>query len=198
MKGILLPVLTFIISISVSAQGRFMHSVGATISVLDGNDKETDSWGNTTSNQIMVVQTNVSYFPRYNLLEMPNSSLSVGMPVGAGIGIFENQEASDVGIGFAFDIPVVVDYNIGCKSTNSNEKNFGGYFGLGFGYYNVQIKASQYSNFNGSTYGPMFRSGIRFGSGSWGGQAVTFGLFYKMGIEKTKFSTYGANIYLDL
>ena len=169
-----------------SAQS-FMHGYGATISVLSAPD-------------ITLSQTNVCYFPRYNFVENENSSVSIGMPVGIGIGISSNTYGNDAGVAFAFDVPAVIDYNIGCKSTPDNDRNFGGYFGAGFGYYKVFISQSAYSDFTGATYGPMARAGVRFSSSneSWKGHGVTVGMFYKKGLEKLKFTTIGFNVLVDL
>jgi len=89
---------------------------------------------------------------------------------------------------------------MGCKSTSDNDNNFGGYVGLGFGYYKVSISQSSYSNFSGASYGPIVRGGIRFGSAneSWNGHGVTVGVFYKKGLEKDKLNTFGFNVLLDL
>jgi len=166
---------------------NFMHGYGATISVLSAPG-------------ITLSQTNLCYFPRYNFIENENSSVSVGMPIGAGIGISNNSYGDDAGIAFAFDLPAVIDYNIGCKSTPDNDHNFGGYFGAGFGYYKVFISQSSYSDFTGATYGPMARAGVRFSSSNegWNGLGITIGMFYKKGLEKLKFNTVGFNILIDM
>lgn len=180
--------------ISLHAQ-KFMHSYGATISVLTGNVTTSYSTSSFT-----LQQTNLTYFPRYNFVENDISSISVGAPVGIGIGIAANTNGSDAGVAFAYDLPIVIDYNIGCKSTRENDQNFGGYFGLGFGYYKVSISQSSYSDFKGATYGPLVRAGVRIGSSneSWNRHAVTIGLFYKKGMEKDKLTTIGFNVLLDL
>lgn len=166
---------------------KLMHSYGATISVVSGTD-------------ITLSQTNLCYFPRYNFVENENSSISVGLPVGIGIGITNSTYGSDAGVSFAYDLPLVVDYNIGCKSTSENESTFGGYFGVGFGYYKVTISQSEYSNFTGATYGPMARAGIRFGSSNenWKGHGIAIGMFYKNGLEAAKLKTIGFNVMVDL
>lgn len=171
---------------SLNAQS-LMHGIGATISVLSGSG-------------ITLEQTNLCYFPRYNFVEHDNSSISVGMPLGAGIGVSSNTYGNDAGLAFSFDIPAVIDYNIGCKSTPDNDRNFGGYFGAGFGYYKVFITKSSFSDFTGSSYGPMARAGVRFSSSneSWKGHGITVGMFYKKGLEKLKFSTVGFNVLIDL
>ena len=194
-KKISVLLLALVLLISNSNAQKLMHSYGATISILTGKVKTPYS-----SSSYTLEQTNITYFPRYNFTENENSSLSIGAPVGIGIGIATNTSGSDAGVAFAYDLPVVIDYNIGCKSTRENEKNFGGYFGLGFGYYKVSISQSQYSDYKGETYGPLVRAGVRFGSAneSWKGHAVSVGLFYKKGMEKDKLTTIGFNVLVDL
>jgi len=179
--------LTFFFLGQVAFSQKLMNSFGATISVLKGGD-------------VTLAQTSFSYFPRLNIMERENSSISIGAPVAVGIGLARNTYGDDAGISFTYDLPIVVDYNIGCKSTKENERNFGGYFGLGFGYYKVSISQSTYSNFTGATYGPIFRAGVRFGSSNenWHGHAVTIGLFFKNGLEAAKLKTFGFNILYDL
>jgi hypothetical protein len=173
---------------------EFMHSTGATISVLSGTLKSPGE-----SSSFTLLQTNFTYFPRYNFIENENSSFSVGSPLGIGVGIASNTYGDDAGIAFAFDVPIVLDYNLGFKSTSESSNYFGGYFGAGFGYYHVSVTASQYSNFNGSTYGPLVRGGVRIGSAneSWGDHGLTIGVFYKKGLEKDKLQTFGFNVLYD-
>lgn len=172
-----------------------MKSLEITISSICGT---VTSLGSTS--KFSLLQTNFTYFPRYNLAEFENSSISVGLPLGGGISIASNTYGNDPRIAFAFDLKGVADYNIGCKSTRENEKSFGGYLGLGFGFYHINISQSQYSNFNGSIYGPLFRGGFRFGGDNdfWKGQHMTIGFFYKIGIEKDKLTTIGINLLYDL
>jgi hypothetical protein len=193
-KVFILFCICFILIGNINAQ-KFMHGYGATISVLTGKVKTSYSTSNYT-----LQQTNLTYFPRYNFVESENSSISIGVPVGIGIAIASNTNSNDAGIAFAYDLPVVIDYNIGFKSTMDNDKNFGGYLGLGFGYYKVSISQSQYSNFKGATYGPLFRGGVRIGSSneSWKGHGITVGMFYKKGLEKDKLTTIGFNVLVDL
>ena len=165
---------------------NLMHSYGATISVLSGSG-------------ITLSQTSVCYFPRYTFAEAENTSFSVGLPVALGIGI-SNNAYGDAGVAFAYDVPAVLDYNIGCKSSPDNEATFGGYFGIGFGYYKINISKSAYSNFSGATYGPMARAGVRFSSvnETWRGHDISVGVFYKKGLETAKLNTIGFNVLLDL
>lgn len=192
--SIVIMVLCLFKTTNLNAQ-KLMHSLGATISVLYGKISS-----NGSSSSFTLQQTNFCYFPRYNIVENDNSSVSLGAPVGIGIGLVSNTYGSDNGIAFAYDLPVVIDYNIGCKSTSDNDKNFGYYFGLGFGYYKVNLSSSQYSDFKGASYGPMLRGGVRIGSlkESWAGHSITVGMFYKKGLEANKLSTVGFNVLYDL
>lgn len=189
-----LPVaLAFVLTHQLAVSQSFMHSVGATISILSGRTDDINH------NPISLMQTNLSYFPRYNFVEYDNASVSVGMPLGLGIGIAQNMY-SDYGIAFAYDIPAVLDYNIGYKSTPDNDSRVGGYLGAGFGYYGITISKSTYSDYSGRSYGPMARAGFRFSTPKdrENGHGITIGLFYKKGLEKEKFNTYGCHVYLDL
>ncbi len=171
---------------------HFMHGAGATISAIVGTVKipgGSESFG--------LSQTNLTYFPRYNFIENENSSISVGAPIGVGLAVVSNTSGDDAGISFAYDLPVVVDYNMGCKSTKENDKHFGGYVGAGFGYYKISISNSEYSNYNGATYGPMLRGGVRFKLPKWDSEAVTIGMYYKQGIESDKLTTIGFNVLYD-
>jgi hypothetical protein len=173
---------------------KLMHGIGLTPTLLFGtSDDGYDS-------KVMIYQNMITYYPRFNFVENENSSISIGAPIGVGFGLARNTDYSDVGISFSYDLPVALDYNIGCKSTSENEHYFGGYLGAGFGYYKVSISKSAYSDFNGATYGPMARAGVRIGSAkeSWKEHALTVGFFYKKGIEKAKFSTVGCNVLVDL
>ncbi len=178
-----------------SAQ-QLMHSFGLTLSVLQGTLQE----GAGSSESFAVEQNNLTYFPRFNFVENENSSISIGAPIGIGIGITTNIYGNDTGVLFSYDLPLVIDYNIGCKSTMENDRNFGGYFGVGFGYNKVTISESSYSDFNGSSYGPLFRAGFRFGSSNerWNGHGLTAGAYYKIGIDKNKLYTIGFNILYHL
>lgn len=171
-----------------------MHSIGITPSLLFG--KTNDGY----NNKFMLSQNCFTYFPRFNFVENENSSISIGAPVGVGFGLAKNTDGTDLGIAFAYDLPVALDYNIGFKSTPENEHYFGGYLGAGFGYYKVSVSKSSYSDFSGATYGPIARGGVRIGSAkeNWRGHGVTVGFFYKKGMEKAKYNTVGCNVLVDL
>ena len=181
----------FVFSCIRSSAQSFMHSVGLTPTLLLGKDE--------FSNNFQIFQTNITYFPRFNFIKGENSSVDVGAPVAIGFGISNTTYGDDPGFIFSYDLPAVVDYNIGCKSTPDNETYFGGYIGAGFGYSHVSVSGSSYSNFSGATYGPLVRAGVRIGSEkeSWSGHGLTIGFYYKKGMEDAKLNTIGCNVLVD-
>jgi hypothetical protein len=192
-KILLLTILCICIySSRISAQ--FMHGVGVTFSGITGNVTTPSS-----SSGIGLTQSTITYFPRYNFVEKENSSISIGAPVGVGIGLVRNTYGGDVGFSFSYDLPVVLDYNIGARSTADNANRWGGYFGLGFGYFKVNISGSVYSNFDGATYGPLARGGVRFpASRNDDASTISLGVFFKTGLEKDKLTSFGFNMIYEL
>jgi hypothetical protein len=186
-KSILFLMVLFVNTIS-HAQS-FMHSAGATISIMNANiNNASGKYSLTTS------FTNLTYFPRLNLMEAENSSISIGAPVGAGIGISRTGDGS---IYWGFDLPAVVDYNIGWKSTADNEQNFGGYFGGGFGYMLTNWSDGS-STEKMNSYGPIVRGGVRIGGfANSPNIGLCIGLSYKIGLEAQKFKTYGIQVLAD-
>lgn len=168
---------------------RVMHSIGASSALLFGRITNFES-------TFILSQNNINYFPRFNFIQHKNSSVSIGFPVGIGIGITSSFD--DQGMYFGYDLPVVLDYNTGFKSSVKTGKTMGSYFGIGFGYSHVSISQSLYSNFRGESYGPLLRAGIRFGLPEWNGQGFTIGAFYKKGLEKGRLNTIGVNVFYDL
>ena len=169
----------------------FMHSAGLTWNLLNLTTSNT-----ANSNQTTALFTNFTWFPRYILVSGDYNSLTVGMPLGAGIGIASSYYGASLYYGF--DFPLVLDYNFGMKSTPGNFDKPGGYFGAGFGYTLTNWTDGGSSDHQNS-YGPIFRGGIRFGAGErkhpdWG---ITIGLSYKLGLESAKNKTYGITVLWD-
>jgi hypothetical protein len=176
----------------------FMHSLGA--SILFGNGKAVDDGAGGSITPTLGLEA-ITYYPRINLIESDNSSISVGIPLSLGFqGSVNTQTGSS--IAFGYDLPLVVDYNMGHKSTLDNEAGFGGYIGAGFGYTHTSVSISD--NYLGdysataNTYGPLVRAGIRFGI-PWGEKeySYTIGGWYKFGLEKDGFKTIGINLLWD-
>ncbi len=189
-KTIILLVVLFFSFLQGSTQS-FMQSIGANLSILKAKI-------NTPYERYTFVMSvnHFSYFPRVNLSESENSSFSVGLPVGAGIGILTENGGNATGIAWGFDLPIVADYNFGCKSTPDNPNRSGGYVGAGFGYMYTAWNAGDGTE-NANSYGPIGRCGLRFGSanGNWN---MTLGIYIKFGLEATKYKTFGFNVLADL
>ncbi len=181
---------TFLLFCSATFSQKLMHSTGISLHTVFGEVKTPSS-----SYSFNGTYTIFTYFPRYNLLERDNSSLSIGLPLGTGIGVETSLYGNDTRISFAYELASALDYNIGCKSTRSNLKKFGGYFGTGFSYFQVFNSI----DFRGSTYGPLVRGGLRFlfSQTRMAGNALSVGLFYKKGLETVKASTIGLNALWD-
>ena len=186
MKHRILSLLLLCFFINISNAQSYMRGIGANISILTAKI-------NTPSEKydFAMAVTHFSYTPRFTISESENSSVSICFPLGIGVGILSSAGGAS-GIAWGADAPVAIDYNMGNMSTPDNEKGFGWYFGAGFGYmYTGYSDYGDVSNIH--TYGPIGRLGIRFGSN----YHTTVGLFYKQGIEKDKYKTFGFNVLLE-
>jgi hypothetical protein len=164
---------------------NYMYGIGANISVLTAKI-------NTPYEQydFAMVMPHFSYTPRFIVSEGKNSSITIGFPLGVGIGILNSGGVS--GIAWGVDVPVAFDYNIGNMSTPEINEGFGWYFGAGFGYlYTGYSDGGDVTNIH--TYGPLGRLGIRFGSNFH----TTVGVFYKTGLESGKYKTFGFNVLME-
>jgi hypothetical protein len=178
---------------AVALSQRFIHSMGTTVPVIYGNAVTASS-----SAKLVSIQVNWCYFPRYNFIESKNSSVSIGFPVSAGIGTMFATAAPFLSITYGYDLPAVIDYNIGYGCTKENKKNLGGYVGGGFSYTNVIIPGSKGLDFKGvATYGVLVRAGFRMEQRSWH-KTTSIGLFYKRGIGAGNLNTSGMNVLYDL
>lgn len=191
-KTFTLKVLGFILSfsffiVSSSHARAAMQSVGMTNSMLVGNIHDQFH-----SESFKTELIELPYFPGYNFIENDNSSVRIGLPVSVGLGLV--RVMVDGGkIAFSSDVPVALDYNIGFKSTMDNDRAFGVYFGAGFGLSQVTLSKSNNFGYNGISYGPLGRLGVRIGSKkeSWRGHGLTISIFYKKGMEKKKRDSFG-------
>ena len=189
----------FTLSITPIFAQSFMHSAGSTISVMTA--KLTDnSYYSYSTDHLVIVHTDVTYFPRVTFLESDNTSFSVGAPLSLGFGIANNiyGDYAERSIFWGFDAPLALDFNMGCKSTPENESMFGGYIGTGFGYSYTNFNAGDGYKFSTKSYGPLFRGGVRFGFGAGTNLGLTLGFYFKPGLEDEKFKTYGMNLFFDL
>jgi hypothetical protein len=148
MKKSLLIFLTFL-GINVFAQTSFSHSAGAGYLVAEN-----------------LGLGSLFYNPRLNLIEVSeNSTISVGSHLGLGFS-FNSSSNSRSGSdessgGFGFDIPVVAEYNFGCKSNPDNEDGFGFFLGTGGGYNSISVSQNGASA-SVASFGVYSNLGLRF------------------------------------
>jgi hypothetical protein len=110
------------------------------------------------------------YSPRVNVMEMENTSLSIGIPMSFGVsGSYNTMDAGNSTLGIMFDAPLMINYNYGAGSTKEVEDKFGFYGGVGFGYHmNQYVASDNYGNdLSGqrSGFGPVGNIGARMGVG---------------------------------
>jgi hypothetical protein len=183
----------FLMACAINTQSfsqSFMHSGGVNLFVLHAKINNP-----TEKYTFDMFLTHLSYFPRIILTKSEKSSVSLGSPLGAGIGIINNAGNGPSGVVGGVDLPLVVDYNIGCKSSPENDEDFGVYLGAGFGYMHTNW-TDNVSN-SASSYGPLVRAGLRVRFDPDQRSAMTLGIFYKYGLEKLKFKTFGVNVMVD-
>ena len=167
MKKVILSIALFCIVHTTFSQS-FMHGAGITI------------LGGYTNGGDFTFAEGLTYSPRFNFLETEKLSVSVGVPLSAGIsattsttydynGYSYNDGSSSVS--FVLNLPVIINLNMGRGSTKENRQKFGYFFGAGFGYNHGNfIGTSDYSQ-NGLTsssddnFGPVANGGLRFGVG---------------------------------
>ena len=132
-------------------------------------------------------------YPRINIFQFENQSLSLGAPSTIGINASSNGGGSEVGL--AVDLPLMVSVNFGAGSSKNNEFSFGGFIGGGFGYTYTNQKytysglgwsASEY--FKGRSYGPVLEAGLRMKISK---QLWFIRFSGKLGLEAEKFRTFG-------
>jgi hypothetical protein len=191
-------ILLIILNVKYSHGQKIMHSYGATVENLVGNVTNRG-----TTSQAYITQLYGTYFPRYNFIGNAKTSLSIGLPLSIGVALADVNEGQDFGVAFGFDLPIVLDFNFGFKATtdDTDGKKLGGYAGAGFGYNKIAISKTSNSDFTGVSYGPLFRAGIRFGNkknSSWGEKAVEINFYFKQGLEKQKYVSFGSAVLINL
>jgi hypothetical protein len=192
MRFFCILVISFLLSAKIQAQ-KLMQSAGVAFSVM--NAQISDQYGSYGST---LEFANLTYFPRYNLAESENNSLSGGIPISVGLGFASSAAGGSDGLYWGLDLPLVFDYNSGRKSTKDNIKKFGLYFGGGFGY-TLTNWSDGNSTGHVNSYGPLARAGFRFGVSDeqhpdW---AIAIGLSFKYGLETAHYKTYGISVMID-
>ena len=131
-----------------------------------------------------------SYGFRYPLSITENSSFSIGPLASIGGGFYDDYS----GFIYSGDVQAWADYNHGMGAVADPAKNTGVYVGLGFGVSYTGIDGEAIDEYSGISVGPMIRAGFRFGVLDI---PLGIGLYYKHGLEKSKWRTFGFHILAD-
>ncbi|MBS1575397.1 MAG: hypothetical protein JST09_08860 [Bacteroidetes bacterium] len=198
MKKIILSVL-FILSLSFSFSQSFMHGAGVGIFVLN-------SPGSTTTGAFAL-----GYSPRFNFVETDALSISVGVPINAGISGSYYAEYNSYYGGYenntlkAFiNVPAMLNLNVGAGSTHENESRFGFFAGGGYGLHYGDMGKTVVDSYGYETYvknyaasfGPAGNAGVRIAVGSHQ-KNIEIRLSYMKISGDTKLDVYGANVYFN-
>ena len=195
--------LLLLVGLTTVAQAqRFTNSTGFTLEYIYG----TVGGAAPKSNNLMLTPYYITYSPRFNMLETGSTSLSIGAPVGIFIGGYSgtvnnsqfgySSTINDNGWLFGYELPVVLDFNLGKGAIRDDDSRLGAYIGTGYSYSRFNIFGSHYSNYHGTSIGPLIRGGVRLRLGAC--NIASLGMFYKQGREHEQFNTIGFNFLCDL
>jgi hypothetical protein len=145
----------------------------------------------------------VSWYPRFIITEMGASSISIGIPLTAGLsGNYNSRTGGE--LSFGIDAPLMVDYNVGFGALSEEEESrFGGFVGAGFGYTSTasttidDVNTSYWDESyftKAKSYGPAVHAGMRIPLGQ-DGLGITLRLSYKKGLEEQKFNFFGVSAF---
>lgn len=192
-RVIFISIFIAIISKSLHAQ-QFLQSVGASGSVMRATLKGPLG----KSGRFGMTHLHLNYFPRANFPINYYSSISTGVLLGVGAGFINNDFLSVKGTYLSYDIPLVIDYNVGYKAAEAGDDHIGFYFGMGGGYTATQRDTLGVTSFKANSFGILARAGIRIDfeiqdktSG------ISIGFFHKIGMGEEKYKTSGLNVLVD-
>src|SRR5271154_6393611 len=104
---------TLILLFFISAFGfsqSFMQGAGVAIFVANVNNSDP------------AVVAGLTYSPRFNFVEMENMSVSVGVPLTAGVSAYYNSmDDENSSLSFMVNVPLMINLNVGAGSTKENE-----------------------------------------------------------------------------
>ena len=130
--------LLLLVGLTTVAQAqRFTNSAGLTFEYIYG----TVGGAAPKSYNLILTPYYITYSPRFNMLETGSTSLSIGAPVGIYIGGYSgtvnysqfgfSSTINDSGWLFGYELPVVLDFNLGKGATHDNDNRIGAYIETG-------------------------------------------------------------------
>lgn len=190
---ILFSIFIVIISKSLLAQ-QFLHSAGVSGSVMRATLKGPLG----RSGRFEMTHIHLNYFPRANFPINYYSSISAGVLLGVGAGFINNNFLSVKGTYLSYDVPLVIDYNVGYKAAEAGDDHIGFYFGMGGGYTATQRDTLGVSSAKASSFGILARAGVRIDLEIQNKTAgISMGFFHKIGMGEEKYKTSGLNVLID-
>ena len=173
---------------------QFLHSAGVSGSVMRATLKGPLGQGG----RFEMANIHLNYFPRANFPINYYSSVSAGVLLGVGAGFINNNFLSVKGTYLSYDVPLVIDYNVGYKAADAGDDHIGFYFGMGGGYTATQRDTLGVSSAKASSFGILARAGVRIDLeilNKTGG--ISMGFFHKIGMGEEKYKTSGLNVLFD-
>jgi hypothetical protein len=177
-----------------SAKAQFNYSTGASLIYGKGKlPKNADAGDEPT-----ILGYGIFFYPRYNISETDAGAVSIGIPLTIGVSGSANSRTG-TSISLTADLPLTLDYNIGAGATEESTAGFGGFIGAGFGYtytnqaYDYYVNGILYDTeqLKGRSFGPLAHAGIK---ALISDKVYMLRVFYKLGLEKEKFKTFGVAV----
>ena len=208
MKRILMLVLLLNGNLVMAQQVQFAYAMGltGTTSNVEGSASTgKDSLMTKSDYQLRLRRFGFIFQVRAELLQWKDGSVSIGTPLMIGYSVSNKYNSVDVnggritkvdsvkGAHFAFEIPVLLELNIGLHSAEQESSRFGIYVGGGYAYNYTKIHTSVgVKPLDG--FDPILRSGIRMGR-SWENR---WGLAITMRGQTQSSRTYGIQLLKEL
>lgn len=191
------PLLITLIFLSIALTCRsqeLMHSVGVTGSVMRATLKGPLG----KSGRFGMSHIQLNYFPRVSIPINYFSAISVGVPIGIGAGFIDNDFLSVKGTYLSYDVPLVIDYNVGYKAAEPGDDHIGFYFGIGGGYTANQRDTLGVTKYKANSFGILARAGVRIDLEIQNKTTgLLIGIFHKIGMGEEKFKTSGISVMVD-
>lgn len=175
-----------------------------------------------TSGMGSIVSVAFTYSPRFNLMETPKMSVSVGIPLsvgGSGGGGGSSSDGYYIGDDYYYyddndytgpqtkgrwmvDVPVIINLNYGGLSSKINQNKFGFFVGGGFGYHYgpVNLKHTDRNGYHytdstsQSSYGPVGNVGLRIKLSKRTHEGIDIKLSYMKSVSKKQPDIYGLTV----
>lgn len=195
MKRLLLFVATCIISVNAFSQS-FYHGLGVSV-----------FFDNMVPDKITTISA-LTYSPRFNFYETEKLSVSLGIPLsigfmGDGSGGYDEttgEEIADDINGFALDVPVMVNLNLGAGSSDMSKRSMGGFIGAGYTYHYASsrdyTKNGIEESVGGNSFGLTVNGGIRFSIGAPVNN-IELRVSYYWGRNRTKLGMFGMGVLFN-